>query len=74
MPEPPISTKAEAKFLEQQAPTADPAPALTPGGDLQAAVDRDVEAKRQRRIAFIQNRLAGSSYRMRRDHTQAITR
>ena len=69
----PISTKAEKEALEKQRPVAAPVPSLTPGGSLQAAVDRDVEARRQRRIAFIQNRLAGSSVRMRRDHSHAIS-
>ena len=74
MPEHPISTKAEKEALEKQRPVAEPALNLTPGGSLQDDVDREVEAHRLRRIAFIKNRLAGSSYRMRRDQAQAISR
>lgn len=74
MPSHPISTRAESNLLQSQAPVPSALPSLSPGGVGQAEVDRDVDAKRQRRIAFIQNRLAGSSYRLRRDHAQAIQR
>ncbi|MDJ0922851.1 MAG: hypothetical protein QNI84_17115 [Henriciella sp.] len=74
MSEHPIATKAEQEALENQRPVPELVPSLTPDGGLQADVDHEVEARRQRRIAFIQNRLAGSSYRMRRDQAQAISR
>ncbi|MEL6856196.1 MAG: hypothetical protein AAFO83_13965 [Cyanobacteria bacterium J06607_13] len=69
-----MSTKAEMTALEDQNPIPETTPMLTPGGALEEDVHQEVEAQRQRRIAFIQNRLASAAYRMRRDHMQTIRR
>ena len=73
MPNTPIATQAEANALAEHKTTLVSVPTLTPGGELETVVHEDVEARRQRRLAFIQNRLASASYRMRRDNGPAFS-
>lgn len=74
MPTKPISTQAEAHFLATQTPVPKTMPSLTPGGSIEFDVHEETEARRLRRIAFIENRLSQSSHQMRRDHKKAIGR
>jgi len=65
-------TAAEADHLEKQRPVPEAIPTLTPGGSLQYQTDYDMQRMRERRIAFIRNRLALTSEKSHRDHARAV--
>lgn len=68
-----IATKSEAEFLKGNRRPPDPELTLTPGGGVQFQVDYDMHRMRERRIAFIENRLKMASAGMNRARSKAIS-
>ncbi len=69
-----IATRAESEMLKSARSRPEPQLTLEPGGNLQYQVNYDMQRMRERRIAFIDNRLAMASEQLQRDHKRPMTR